>query len=533
MTEQLQQIGLVEPTEGDLNFALIDNAAAELSRYVDRTWGGLGHAPKFPHSVELRLLLRVATWTGRDDYRQLAGMSLERMIGGGIYDQLGGGFHRYSTDERWLVPHFEKMLYDNALIPLACLEAYQSTGKEIFRRATEETLDYVLREMTSPAGGFYSTQDADSEGVEGKFFVWTPEEIQAVLGTERARELCAVYDVTPAGNWEHTNILNLPKPLEQCAKELGKSVEELMGSLEASRKQLYAAREERVHPGRDEKILTAWNGMMIDTFATAAEVLDVPRYREAAVKGAAFLLQSMRGPDGLLLRTSKDGRAHLNAYLEDYAYLANALVSVYETTFDPQWIRAALGIAERMIEQFWDEEAGGFFFTANNHEALIARGKDPHDGATPAGNSIAVMALLRLAKLTARPDIEEKASQTLALFRSVMVRSAMASAQMQLGLGFALGPTFEIAVIGDSQSSETQAMLRAIHRRHLPNKVIALRAPEQSLEIDELLPVLAGKPNEPGKTAVYICQDYTCHAPVYDLADLEKSLDNICKVRQT
>lgn len=508
---------------------VINESARELERYVDRRYGGLGTAPKFPHSTELRLLLRAAARTRNHDYRSLVELTLDHMIRGGIYDQLGGGFHRYSVDAHWLVPHFEKMLYDNALIPLACHEAAQATEdpalRQTFLNAVDETLQYVLREMTSPEGPFYSTQDADSEGVEGRFFVWDRAEVMSVLGDEAGHTFCYAYDVSEAGNWEHSNILHLAKPMDQTAKLLGITEEELRRQLALGREKLFEVRSLRIAPGRDEKILTSWNGMMIDTLA----VVDGGRrgpYATAAINAANFILTKMRTPEGRLFRTYKDGRARLNGYLEDYSYLANGLVSLYETTFDRRWIDEALSTVAVMIAEFWDEEDGGFFYTGKTHEELIARGKDPHDGAIPSGNSMAATALARLAKFTGRADLREKTERTLRLFSGVMKQSPMAAAQMMIALSIYQGPTREIVLVGDPRSSEVQEGLAILRDRFIPDKVVALRRPGTS-EVDiGPIELLVGKKESGAGLTTYICENFTCQEPLHGPLALGNVLDD-------
>lgn len=520
VTRRVRQLNEVRPGVGALDVQLIVQGSRALARYIDPTYGGLGTAPKFPHSTELRLILRGAAMTKSEDLLQLVELTLDHMVRGGMYDQVGGGFHRYSTDQRWLVPHFEKMLYDNALIPLACIETAQLTADDSVRRllegAVQQTLDYVLREMQSPEGPFYSTQDADSEGEEGKFFVWTLKEVEEVLGPELAKIASYAFDVSPGGNWEGNNILHWAKPIPQTAKLLGMSEAELGEAVGKIRCKLFGARARRVHPGRDEKILTSWNGMMIDTLAVADGGVNGP-YAAAAVRAAEYILGVMRTPAGLLFRTAKEGRARLNGYLEDYAYLANGLVSLYEATFDPRWIREALATTETMIEQFWDEADGGFFYTGRNHEALIARGKDPQDGAIPSGNAMAATALARLVKLTGRSDLAEKVERTLSLFSDLMSRSPMAGAQMLIALGIYQGPTDEIALVADPGGAETQKALGALRRRFVPRRVLALRRPDQGDADVAPVELLAGKsPTGPGLTA-YFCRDFSCQAPVEGL----------------
>jgi uncharacterized protein YyaL (SSP411 family) len=525
VTEHLQGVGRLERSPGGLDASLIEHAVAGLERNFDHTYGGFGNAPKFPHPMDLRLLLRA--WRRSDDSNALhmARVTLDRMAMGGIYDQLGGGFHRYSTDARWLVPHFEKMLYDNALLTLAYLEAHQATGDPLYRTVVEETLEYVRREMTSPEGPFYSTQDADSEGEEGKFYVWSAAEIETVLGKDDAELFGYVYGVTPEGNWEGHNILHRGKTYEQNSRLLHLPEPELHARLNEARRKLYDVRSRRVWPGRDEKVLTAWNGLMIDAFARAAAVLDKPAYAETAVRAADFLLTRMRGPDGRLLRTYSAGaQPKLNAYLEDYSFLINALVSLYETTFTPRWVEQALDLSEVMIEQFWDPAESGFFYTGRDHEQLIARSKDPQDNATPSGNSMAVTALLRLAKLTGRMDLWQKAEATLQLFRGLMAQAPMAAGQMLTALDFYLGPVPELAVVGPAAGEETRRVLRAVFAPFRPNQVVAFHdAAAPAGRAEELLPLLQGKKAlEP--VTLYVCENFTCQTPLVGAAAAEAAL---------
>ena len=523
ITQRLQQAGRVEPTEGELAPRLLQNAVRMHARIFDSTYGGFGSAPKFPHPVELRLLLRLWKRFGDEQALDMARLTLDRMATGGIYDHLGGGFHRYSTDERWLVPHFEKMLYDNALLAVAYLEGYQATGEALYARVVEETLSYVMREMTSPEGPFYSTQDADSEGEEGKFYVWSAQEIEQVLGKERADVFTYVYDVTPEGNWEGKNILHRTRTNEQDARMLRLPEPELRRLLEESKGELVAVRSRRVWPGRDEKVLTSWNALMISAFAKAAQVLGNPDYSAHAVKAADFVLRSMRAPDGRLLRTYSAGsKPKLNGYLEDYAFLLDAVISLYEATFDARWIEAALGLAKVLIDEFWDEAEAGFFYTGRSHEALIARTKDPHDSSIPSGNSVAVLALLRLAKLTGQQDFLVKGEATLRLFRGLMAASPIAAGQMLVALDFHLGPVQEFAVVGDLANEETRRALQVIRGRFLPNAVVAAKLGDKG---DSSLPLLADKTTR-GPVTTYICQNFACQAPLVGVEALEAALRN-------
>ncbi|OAI51896.1 thioredoxin [Planctomycetaceae bacterium SCGC AG-212-F19] len=508
--------------DGDPAPAMLQAAVRQLARGFDRIHGGFGMAPKFPLAVELRVLLRVWKRFQDDDAHVMARLTLDKMAQGGIYDHLGGGFHRYSTDERWLAPHFEKMLYDNALLSEAYLEAHQATGEPFYLRVVEETLDYVLREMTGPDGAFYSTQDADSEGEEGKFYVWSAGEIEQVLGKELADLFGYVYDVSPQGNWEGHTILHRTRSEEQDAKMRRIDVTELRTKLAEARAKLLEVRSRRVWPGRDEKILTAWNGLMIASFAEAGAALGESRYTDAAARAADFILTRMRAPDGKLFRTTFAGASpKLNAYLEDYAYFVNALVSVYEATFAPRWLEAAVQLSDIMIDQFWDTTQAGFFFTGKDHEELIARVKDAHDSSTPSGNAMAVTALLRLAELTGRGDFREKAEKTLRASRPLLEKSPLAAGQMLLALDYYLGPVQEFAVVGDPAQDETRRVLRAIFAGFRPNKAVALKTPTGTE--DAVVALLKDRPAK-GTVTTYVCENFTCREPLVGAEAVEKAL---------
>ncbi len=517
-----------EPIE--LKPELITQSVGEMLASADCVHGGFGGAPKFPHAMDLRLLLRAGQ---RDDDSEndpisVAQLTLSKMARGGIYDHLGGGFHRYSTDARWLVPHFEKMLYDNALLASTYLEAYQLTLRNDFATTARETLDYVLREMTQPEGGFYSTQDADSEGEEGKFFVWNETEIDSVLtdGDEaRAFKLC--YDVTPAGNWEGMTILNRKQPHATTAQELGLADDELTNLLSRCRKTLYKHREQRIHPGRDDKVLMSWNGMMIAALAQGARVLNQEKYRVAAVAACDFILENMRNDDGRLLHSFKDGQARFNACLDDYACLIDGLIEVYQATFEARFVTAALELAVIMVEQFHDVEQGGFYYTGSDHETLITRQKDNQDNATPSGNSMAATALLKLGQMTGRTDLEQNAYETLEMLSGQMARIPTAMGQALLAVDYLLAPAKQIVVVGGDDSETTDAFLQEINGRFLPNAIVLFRP--QSQPEDEIptvfQPLLTDKAAIDDQTTVYICQAGACSAPISSLPDLQESFD--------
>jgi uncharacterized protein len=519
---ELNRLSSAAESNQILSLQLLDQAYSGIIRSYDRVNGGFGSAPKFPPAMTLEFLLRIYYRTKRGEALDIVAHTARKMAEGGIYDQLGGGFHRYSTDSKWLVPHFEKMLYDNALLARLYLHYYQVTGDEFARLTVEGTLDYVVREMTDPAGGFYSTQDADSEGHEGKFFVWDYEEIKELLGTPDASLFSAYYNVTKEGNFEGKNILNVTPSIEEVAAEQKVSVEHLRKVLETGRRILFEKREQRVKPGRDEKILTAWNGLMLASFAEAAAILGRDDYAEVARKNAAFVLENLRR-DGLLLRTYKDGQAKLNAYLEDYAFLIDGLLLLFETTGESRWIRASLELAEKMIEEFWDSDQGGFFFTGTSHEELIVRSKDYFDNATPSGNSVAADVLLRLALLTNNDDFKRRAVTVLRLIADSASRYPSGFGRALSALDFYLGRPKEVVIVGTDDHDRSMALRAAVWQPYLPNKVVAEVPEERIPQLDSLL---AGRTPVNGSPAAYVCEQYTCQRPITEPSELATALRN-------
>ncbi len=514
VTEYLKGMGRLEASDSPLSPDLLSNALNTLRRSFDPTNGGFGSAPKFPHALELKLLLRLSQRLGDKTAVHMARLTLEKMARGGMYDQVGGGFARYSVDAQWLVPHFEKMLYDNALLTTAYVEAWQLTRDPFYQQVTVETLEYALEEMTADDGALYSTQDADSEGEEGKFYVWSEKEIREVLGPELGELAVRVWGVTPHGNFEGHNILCRARSDEDDAKNLGVSVEDFRTKLGEAKRKLYDVRSKRVWPGRDEKILTAWNGLMISAFAKAGTAFGDDRYVDAATNAADWCLKHLRTPEGRLFRSgSADGTGKLNGYLEDYAFLADALVSLYEATFDPKWLRTAAELADTMLKHFSDPTAPGFFFVADDHEPLIARTKDVHDGSTPSGNAVAVTVLLRLAKLLDRKDYAAKAEETLRGYRETMAEHPAAAGQMLIALDFFLGPTTEVAVTGPGGHPETQRVLAAVRSAFRPNQVVAFHDPASGSP-PEFIPLLRDKPAVGGQVTVYVCENFACKAPL-------------------
>jgi hypothetical protein len=515
-------VGLPLQLGGSLDPAVPELALQALGRNFDWTNGGFSGAPKFPQPMTYDFLLRSYYRNRRVGSLEMVELPLHKMAHGGMYDQLGGGFHRYSVDSIWLVPHFEKMLYDNALLARLYLHTYQLTGKPFYRRIVEETLNYVAGEMTHTDGGFYSTQDADSEGEEGKFFLWTTEEVEAVLGKEEGRIFCAAYDIAPGGNFEGKSILNIPTPLDQVAKELKLSLDELGDVLNRGRAKLFAEREKRVKPGRDEKIITAWNGLMLAAFAEAARVLNRSDYRDIAIRNAEFVLSTMR-QEGRLFRTWKasPGQVKLMGYLEDYAFYADGLLALYQTTFDPRWFQEARTLMDVVLEHFPDEENGGFFDTADDHEQLVTRPKNLQDNATPCGNSMAVRTLLMLAAYTGQAKYEEPATKILASLQGPMSQYPGAFAHWLGALEFAIAPPKEVAIVGQINSEDTTALWRAALLPYRPNQVVALASENRTTGHPELV---EARPMQDGKPTVYVCQNFTCKQPVTTVEELEALL---------
>ncbi len=515
LTEHIASISTAQVPSTDLDESLLSAAAEGLRQSFDPVHGGFGAAPKFPHAMDLQLLLRLAKRFGQEDLHSMVRTTLDRMAAGGIYDHLGGGFARYSVDARWLVPHFEKMLYDNGLLAATYVDAYLAGGDPRDAAVVREILDYVLRDMTDSQGGFHSTEDADSEGEEGKYYVWTPAEIERVLGPERARQFCYVYDVSEGGNFEGRNILHLPRTWEQCGHHLKIDPEQLQQQMAEDRMRLLEVRQQRIRPGKDDKILVAWNGLMIDALARASRALNEPRYHQAATNAARFLRQHLRKPDGRLLHCWRNDEAKLDAYLDDYSTLANALISLYEVTLDETWIDWAGDLLDVMLEDFRDPDGGALFFTARDHEKLIVRAKDLYDNAVPGGNSLAAIALIRLGRLTSRADYLEAAEQILTAASGILQRIPAAAGQMLIALDLWLGPLYEIVVVGDPAEPAVANTIEDLNRVFLPHSVLACRSATSSAEDSARLdPLFAGKQLLDESPTVYVCQHGTCQQPV-------------------
>jgi len=526
LTTQMSQSNQVPQGTSILTVDILHQAYSSLATNFDYQNGGFGNAPKFPQPMTPEFLLRYYHHGYNPRALELVELTLEKMAYGGIYDQIGGGFHRYSTDPYWLVPHFEKMLYDNALLARLFLHTYLITGRALYRRVVEETLDYVLREMTDPSGGFYSAQDADSEGVEGKFFVWSPGEINAVMGDTDGEVFAGYYGVTAGGNFEGKNILNIRQNPEEFAETKGLTADQLGDIINRGSKALLEVREQRIHPMRDDKVLASWNGLMLRSFAEAAAALGRPDYLAVAIKNAGFLVGSMKS-DGRLLRTYRDGQAKLLGYLEDYSFVIDGLLALYEATFDLRWLEEAVTLADSMIELFWDEGIGGFYDTGSDHETLVVRPRDVFDNAQPCGGSVASDVLLRLAVFTGKSDYSAKAAVPLRSLHQAMSQSPGGTGHWLSALDFYVSPPKEIAVIGPRDDPATQALLDTVFHRFLPNKVVMGVEPPLSPTVGNSgsdIPLLAGRGMVGGLPSAYVCQNYACQLPVTDPAGLAEQL---------
>jgi uncharacterized protein YyaL (SSP411 family) len=509
--------------EGGPRAGLAKAAARALAEHYDHVNGGIGGAPKFPNTFVFSLFLRIHS--GEDDggFAEMVRHTLERMDKGGIHDQIGGGFHRYSVDERWLVPHFEKMLYDNALLARLYLDAARALNAPEFFAVARRTLDYVLREMTSPDGGFYSSQDADSEGEEGKFFIWTPAEISAALDDDNLAKIASRYfDVTEEGNFEGRNILHRTIEVADAARMFNLPLERMADAIEKIRRKLFEARERRVKPGRDDKILAAWNGMMIGALTEGYRALGDRRYLDAAVRALDFAMTRMW--DGRTLKRSfKDGMARFNGYLEDYALMAGAMIDAYEASLDPRHLATARQLADAILDRFLDRERGGFFFTSSDHEELITRSKAAFDGSTPSGNSAAAMTLLRLGAYCGDDRYVNEARRALELFAPLMEKQPFAFSHMLEALDlYERGPT-DVVIVGDAKTPEFREWIERLGLLYLPNQ--ALFAVDPNASDGALVPEpVQGKTQIDGRLTAYVCRERTCSAPIVSFADLERDL---------
>lgn len=514
--------------KAEMDLKVLEKAYWQMFKTFDGKWGGFGAAPKFPTPHHLNMLLRWHLREPSSKALEMVETTLKAMRRGGIWDHLGLGFHRYSVDERWLAPHFEKMLYDQALLALAYLEAYQVTGNELYAQTAKGIFTYVLRDMTSPEGAFYSAEDADSEGEEGLFYVWKPEQVEQVLGDDEAAQFfCKYYDISDTGNFEHgRSIIWENKPLAPLAQHLGISEDEARERLVLAREKLYAAREKRERPLKDDKVLTSWNGLMIAALAKGAAVLGQEEYSVAAAKAAEFVLAEMRDQEGRLLRRWRQGETKGVGYLDDYAFMIWGLIELYEAAFDPAHLEAALDLADQASRHFWDELHHGYFYTPHHGEDMIVREKDLYDGALPSGNSVMALNLLRLARLTGDGAWEKSADKLMAAMSAQVVQQPMAFTQFLMALDFVLGPAREVVVVGEPGDAATKELIAVAQQRFMPNRALLLKAGgDAGQRLAKLAPFIADmKPGDEG-AAAYVCRDFACQQPVNSPDKLAEALN--------
>ncbi|MBI2104381.1 MAG: thioredoxin domain-containing protein [Candidatus Omnitrophica bacterium] len=509
-----------------LTTGVLEQATGQLAQQFDATYGGFGSAPKFPRSHTSSFLLRA--WTRTKDPQTLAMVetTLDAMARGGMHDHVGGGFHRYSTDRTWLVPHFEKMLYDQALLARTYLEAHQVTGEARYAEVARDIFTYVLRDMRDATGAFHSAEDAGEVGKEGEYYVWTPQEIDTALSPEEAALVKRFYGVTPGGNFENgTTILSISTPLDAFATQQQRPVDEVRRQLEAARAKLLAVRSQRTRPHRDDKVLTDWNGLLIGSLAYGARALNEPRYAQAAREAATFLLERLQR-NGRLLHRYREGEASIPAFLDDYAFLAWGLTDLYEATGEARWLAEAKRLTQEMVRLFWDDKAGGFFFSGDQNERLIAQTKELYDGALPSGNSVAALDLVRLGQLTMDKELQDHAERLVRTFSGQANQAPSAFPQFLIALDVWLGPSQEIVIAGDPASADTQQMLRAVYGRFLPRAVLAVQpANDASGAVEALIPFIKEQRPLQGKATAYVCKNYVCNLPTTDVAKLTALLD--------
>jgi uncharacterized protein YyaL (SSP411 family) len=517
----LQRMSESQETTKNFSPTIIADGADKIARAYDADNGGLGQAPKFPNAGVYELFLRHYSRSENEKFLEMVVHTLTKMAQGGIYDHLGGGFHRYSVDAKWLVPHFEKMLYDNAQLVRIYAHAHTITREPLFKSVVNETVDYLLREMLHPEGGFYATQDADSEGEEGKFFVWTEGEVNRLLSEEDAGIFCRMFDVGEPGNFEDKSILHPILTVDQASKLFRKDPSEIAALVARAKQELFAERETRIKPFRDEKIITAWNGLMLSGLAEAIKLSGNPAWIEAAQRTVEFIFSKMFR-DGFLLHTYKDGQAKLLGYLDDYAFLAVGLLDLYEALLDKSYLERASQLTEIMLREFWDERDGGFYFTGKSHEQLISRAKPIFDASIPSGNAMATQTLLRLYHFGGNDLYRASAEKVLRSYCDAMESQPFGFAHMLCALDLYLEGAKEIVIVGNPADADVKALIAEVNSLYLPNKVLQLATPGTALA--NISPLLQGKTQIDGKATVYVCQNFTCSAPVTSASELRALL---------
>ena len=518
--------------EEELDVTILDEAYERLLDSFDAQHGGFGNTPKFPTPEKLTFLLRYWNRTGNENALQMVEKTLLEMGQGGIYDHVGFGFHRYSTDSAWTLPHFEKMLYDQALISIAYTEAYQVTKREVYSETTRQILEYVRREMTSSEGAFFSAEDADSEGVEGKYYLWTLDEIEKILPPREAEVFARAYNVTRVGNptreYQNNdtkdNVLHKDESTDKIAAEVEMTVAELQNLLTTSIGRLSKRRERRVRPHRDDKVLTDWSGLMVVAYARAARVFKNKEYEISAVRALEFILNKMVQSEGRLYHRFRDGEAAVDGFLDDYAFLVWGLIELYDATLDARYVQVAMDLAAVMIDQFWDEIDGGFFFSGKDSEEVVARKKEAYDGALPSGNSVAMLDLLKLSHMTGDLDLERKANRIARRFAEDVLLMPEAHTHLLSALDFALGPSKEVVIAGGPEESDTTEMIDALRTEFLPNVVVILST-GQGESSGPLEGTLTDKPRKDDRATAYVCSNYSCKQPTTDLKSMLDLLD--------
>jgi uncharacterized protein YyaL (SSP411 family) len=530
-----QRTSISVPVDEDarLDKGLLANATRQLEMAFDKKWGGFGNAPKFPPSSTISFLLRDYFHTGNEHSLEMAAFTLDKMYEGGMYDHLAGGFHRYAVDHEWLVPHFEKMLYDNARLAVVYIEAYQATGNKKYTRIAREIFDYVMTTMTDRSGRIYSTEDADSQGKEGIFYLWTRDELDRILGRKESEILSRYYNVKKTGNFSSHedyhkgfNILHIRKDAATVANELDMTEDQLDNTLSLIKKKLLEVRDKRVRPGMDDKTITSWNGLMISAFARGYQVFADKRYLSAAERAAAFVMDKMRTEDGRLLRTHRAGESKFYAYLEDYSYFIQALVDLYEAGFDKEWLLAAEDLTEEMIAQFWDEKSDSLYNTSRYHKNLIVRTKSANDSAMPSPAGVAIDSLLRLGKLLDQEEYFNKARRLLKANHPYMEIASQGYLTLLMNVDALIHSPKEIAIVGRKDSEDTKSLLKAIHSRFIPNRIIAFLDPSSpdAVELAKKIPLLSGRETVDGKATAYVCENFTCQLPATTPEELIQQL---------
>lgn len=527
----LSNAGKISPGQ-EMGAEVLDKAYHQLSESFDDQYGGFNDAPKFPSPHNLVFLLRYAHQNDVSEARDAVTQTLEQMRKGGIYDHVGFGFHRYSTDRRWLVPHFEKMLYDQAMLMMAYTEAWQVTQNPEFKNTVEEIYTYISRDMTDTDGAFYSAEDADSEGEEGKFYVWSVNEVREVLDTAEVELIIEVFNMDETGNYKDEasgqktgkNILHLTYSYEKLARERSMELNDFKNKIEQARNKLFNAREQRVHPLKDDKILTDWNGLMIAALARAGRVFQRDDYTELSNQSARFILNRMYKNYDILMHRFRDGQVAIKAHADDYAFLIWGLIELYETTFEIDWLEQALELNDQFIKHFWDEQNGGFFFTGDFADELLGRQKQIYDGAAPSGNSVAMMNLLRLAKLTSNHELEEKAARINRQFSGQAEQYPTGHTQLLQAVQYGIGSSFEVVIAGDPENNDTQEMLQALRNSYIPNKVVLLHPETGNEKLHKLAPFISNQTTKESRATAYVCQNHECNMPTTDIEGMLSQL---------